>query len=231
MKPKIRQPKFWLITLASLIAGFGVPDASTQVVLSEIMFDASGNESHDEFIEIVNLSISEEINLSGWQISDGSSTDNLRQVDDGLTLLPGQFGIILDLSYLENSSLYDPLIPPGSLILTIDNSTFGSRGLSNSTAETVTLLNGEGQRVGFETVHRRKDGSLYDVEVHLQLANLDNKRVFVAFVRDITERKQLEQEAHEHRERLAHVTRVSTLGEMAVGLAHEINQPLAAIAN
>ena len=39
-----------------------------------------------------------------------------------------------------------------------------------------------------------------------------------------------EEEASETRERLAHVTRISTLGEMATGIAHEINQPLAAVA-
>ncbi len=39
-----------------------------------------------------------------------------------------------------------------------------------------------------------------------------------------------EEEARETRERLAHVTRISTLGEMATGIAHEINQPLAAVA-
>jgi C4-dicarboxylate-specific signal transduction histidine kinase len=44
-------------------------------------------------------------------------------------------------------------------------------------------------------------------------------------------RQKAEQEARVHRERLAHVDRVSLLGEMAAGIAHEINQPLTAIAN
>ncbi|MDP7017762.1 MAG: ATP-binding protein [Pirellulaceae bacterium] len=48
---------------------------------------------------------------------------------------------------------------------------------------------------------------------------------------EIADRKQLEVEAHEQRERLAHVARLSTMGEMATGLAHELNQPLAAISN
>jgi PAS domain S-box-containing protein len=54
------------------------------------------------------------------------------------------------------------------------------------------LLNGERKGVDFETVLRRKDSSLYNVEAHLQLAELDNKPVFVAYVRDITERKRAE---------------------------------------
>jgi len=48
-------------------------------------------------------------------------------------------------------------------------------------------------------------------------------------VTDISERKQLEELAKQHQAELAHATRLSTLGEMASGLAHEINQPLASI--
>ena len=48
---------------------------------------------------------------------------------------------------------------------------------------------------------------------------------------DITERRRAEEERHRYLSELAHVTRLSTMGEMASGLAHEINQPLGAIAN
>ena len=47
--------------------------------------------------------------------------------------------------------------------------------------------------------------------------------------RDITDRKQAEQEAHQHRDELAHLSRVTMLGEMSGSLAHELNQPLGAI--
>jgi PAS domain S-box-containing protein len=49
------------------------------------------------------------------------------------------------------------------------------------------------------------------------------------FVTDITEQRSAESEAREHREHLAHVDRLNLLGEMATGIAHEINQPLTAI--
>ena len=54
----------------------------------------------------------------------------------------------------------------------------------------VPLRKGEKEIVVFETVHKRKDGSLYDAEVHLQLQIQDNKELFSAYVLDITERKQ-----------------------------------------
>ena len=46
---------------------------------------------------------------------------------------------------------------------------------------------------------------------------------------DITERKRMEEREKEQQVQLAHVSRLSTLGEMASGLAHEVNQPLASI--
>lgn len=49
--------------------------------------------------------------------------------------------------------------------------------------------------------------------------------------RDITERKQAEEQTGRHQAELARVSRLSTMGEMASGIAHELNQPLSAIAN
>ena len=51
------------------------------------------------------------------------------------------------------------------------------------------------------------------------------------FSKDITEYKRVEEQARQHQAELAHVLRLGTMGEMAAGLAHEINQPLGAIAN
>ncbi|MGH7789379.1 MAG: PAS domain-containing sensor histidine kinase [Candidatus Binatia bacterium] len=51
------------------------------------------------------------------------------------------------------------------------------------------------------------------------------------FSKDITQRKRVEATARQHQADLAHVLRLGTMGEMAAGLAHEINQPLGAIAN
>ena len=75
----------------------------------------------------------------------------------------------------------------------------------------------------------RKDSTTVPVEVAGQLISFDGKPALLSVFRDITQRKRLEDEARQHREELAHVLRVSTMGEMATGLAHELNQPLTAI--
>jgi PAS domain S-box-containing protein len=80
----------------------------------------------------------------------------------------------------------------------------------------------------FESRHRRKDGCTYAIEVSVQHSPLEGGQMF-AFLRDISERKQAESQASELRERLAQANRLGTLGEIASGLAHELNQPLTAI--
>ena len=55
------------------------------------------------------------------------------------------------------------------------------------------LINHEKEKLIFQTVHRRADGSLYPVEVHLQLIGYDGEKVFLAIILDITERKEAEE--------------------------------------
>lgn len=86
--------------------------------------------------------------------------------------------------------------------------------------------------IGRQVVALRRDGTEFPVELSVgEIASFGEGRRFVGLVRDVTAKVRAETEAREHRERLAHVTRVSTLGEMAAGIAHEVNQPLTAIAS
>ena len=57
------------------------------------------------------------------------------------------------------------------------------------------------------------------------------QRFFTGFVRDLTERQQTEARLQELQSELVHVSRLTAMGEMASTLAHELNQPLSAIAN
>lgn len=84
--------------------------------------------------------------------------------------------------------------------------------------------------IGREVRARRKDGSVFPIDLAVGEVADDDEPRFVGIIRDISARKAVELEAREQRERLAHVTRLSTMGEMAAGIAHEVNQPLTAIA-
>ena len=85
--------------------------------------------------------------------------------------------------------------------------------------------------IGREVQGRRRDGTVFPIGLSVGEIPTNNKPKFVGIIRDITERKQSEEEAHQTRARLAQFGRLSTLGEMAASLAHELNQPLTAIAN
>ena len=77
-----------------------------------------------------------------------------------------------------------------------------------------------------------KDGSVKHLH-HIAQAMLDPDGTIlkhVGTIHDVTDRRRAEDEARVLQERLTHFSRLSTMGEMAAGLAHEINQPLAAIA-
>ena len=126
---------------------FHTSDNTAQITLSEIMFDPLGSEHYDEFIEIFNAD-SQTVDLTDWRIRVGNGIDKIISPDTGAPRLPSQqYALILDSGYFENSTSYDNLIPAGILILTIDNNTFGSGGLSNSRAETISLLNAAGHIV------------------------------------------------------------------------------------
>src|SRR5579863_1686071 len=79
-----------------------------------------------------------------------------------------------------------------------------------------------------ESLHRRKDGTTFPVEVSIKQVQLD-RTYMIAVARDITERKRSEQALQESRAALTRVARIATMGELTASIAHEINQPLAAV--
>lgn len=65
------------------------------------------------------------------------------------------------------------------------------------------LSEGKQERIIFNTLHRRKDGSLYPAEVHLQLVEFMKEKVYVALIIDVTEHRAMEKELHERNEILS----------------------------
>ncbi|MFQ3198788.1 MAG: two-component system sensor kinase FixL [Paraglaciecola sp.] len=85
--------------------------------------------------------------------------------------------------------------------------------------------------IGREVKARKKDGKIFPIELSVGEVKDSSHKQFVGIIRDISERIKAHSDAVINRERLAHVTRLSTMGEMAAGIAHEINQPLSAVSS
>jgi PAS domain S-box-containing protein len=86
-----------------------------------------------------------------------------------------------------------------------------------------------GQIMEIEGLH--KNGSMVPLDLSIAEYSIDNARYFTAIVRDVSLRKHREKQDKEHLNQLAHITRLGLMGEMASGIAHEVNQPLSAISN
>ncbi len=83
---------------------------------------------------------------------------------------------------------------------------------------------------GREIEARRANGELFPVALAVGEAAQGGKQRFVGIIRDLSAQRAAEQRARALELRLAHVGRFNLMGEMAAGIAHEINQPLSAIA-
>jgi len=85
--------------------------------------------------------------------------------------------------------------------------------------------------IGRVVVGERKDGSTFPIELSVGEMRSSNRRYFTGFIRDLTERQRSEARLQELQAELVHISRLTAMGEMAAALAHELNQPLSAIAS
>jgi two-component system sensor kinase FixL len=94
------------------------------------------------------------------------------------------------------------------------------------------LDTGEARVIGLgrEVQGQRTSGELFPVALSVGEAAGTHGRRFVGILRDLSEQRAAEQRARSLEARLSHVARFNLMGEMAAGIAHEINQPLSAIA-
>ena len=84
---------------------------------------------------------------------------------------------------------------------------------------------------GREVEARRKDGSLFPAWLSVgRIADSEPAR-FAGFLQDMTARRNAEEQALRSVHRLAEITRLSAMADLASDIAHEVNQPLAAITN
>lgn len=109
------------------------------------------------------------------------------------------------------------------------NTLHDSFARSTARRQAVTLQPAEG--LVFETQHRRKDGSLFPVEVSTRTIDVEGRQFRHSIVRDISDRVQAEKRARDLDEQLRRVEIANELGQMISSLAHELRQPLTAAMN
>lgn len=95
------------------------------------------------------------------------------------------------------------------------------------------MTTGERRIIGIDrvVVGQRKDGSTFPMKLTVGETRRGSNRLFTGFVRDLTEREESAARLQEIQAELARLGRLNEMGEMASTLAHELNQPLSAIAN
>ena len=95
------------------------------------------------------------------------------------------------------------------------------------------VLSGQASTAPFETVFRRADGERFPVVIYdAPLRDADGRQTgWMSSIIDVTEEKHAEERERLQHERLQSAARLTTMGEMASSLAHELNQPLGAIAS
>lgn len=84
---------------------------------------------------------------------------------------------------------------------------------------------------GRTVVGARRDGSTFPMELSVGEAITEGERIFTGFIRDLSEKQAADARIEALRADLIHVSRVSAMGTMASTLAHELNQPITAVAN
>jgi len=95
------------------------------------------------------------------------------------------------------------------------------------------VLAGEGPEEGFELKFKRRSGDVIDVLIHeAPLIDAQGRHSgWMGSMVDITERKHADERARQQQDRLQSTARLVAMGEMASSIAHELNQPLAAISS
>jgi two-component system sensor kinase FixL len=85
--------------------------------------------------------------------------------------------------------------------------------------------------IGREVLGRRKDGTTFPINLSVGEGVVRGERIFLGIITDITERQARTRQIQELQAEMLHVSRLTDMGQVAAGLAHELNQPLTAILN
>ena len=100
---------------------------------------------------------------------------------------------------------------------------------ARSDRKRIRQMSSGGVSTPFETEYIRRDGTRVSMLIGVAASQDTDEELGIAYIVDITERKQAEKDLREERRQIYHMERVQAMGEIASSLAHEVNQPLTGI--
>ncbi|MCA9731582.1 lamin tail domain-containing protein [candidate division KSB1 bacterium] len=146
-------------------------DCSAQIKLSEVMFDPAGAENSEEFIELYNSSQTSSFDLSTILIGDQAAQEPLDLQGIAVFLAPNQYAVIFDSDYDTAIGIYTSMIPQAALVLKVNDKTLGSAGLSNSSTETILVLNMEGDTLDSYQYSLDNEPGFSDERINFEKSN------------------------------------------------------------
>lgn len=133
------------------------------ITFNEVMFRPVSN--GNEFVEILNCS-DETINLQNFSfVYQTSNSDGFIETGDGYQLQPGQLAVIFEGDYDLQNGNYAGIVPDSALVLQIDDNSFGTNGMANSSDRTVFLIDGIGDTVSVYTYTADNEAGYSDEKI------------------------------------------------------------------
>ncbi len=212
-------PESGRVYFVTRIAAFRSDDDETISGFINIVADVTGKKVAEERLAII-----EERHAREALAREVSRTEQILQTTtDGYLLLNGQ-GHIVDVN-----TTYCRMVGYSKTQLTERDILLGKTA-TQQLADIVLRTHQTGRAV-FEATHATKDGGSIELEISASRVTFGEQTLVVAFLRDIAERKRSEAEREALQLQVQHQQKLDSIGTLASGVAHEINNPIQGIVN
>ncbi|PIW69644.1 MAG: hypothetical protein COW08_06050 [Ignavibacteriales bacterium CG12_big_fil_rev_8_21_14_0_65_30_8] len=147
------------------------PQADTSITFNEVMFYTSSS-TNSEFIELYNTSTTDIFDLNNFKFKYyTTSADIIISAGFGTLLPPQSYAVIFEGDYDLATGIYNGIVPASALILKLNNNTFGSSGMANTSNRDLTLMNVSGDTLDTYTYSANNSKNISDEKI---TTNKDN---------------------------------------------------------
>ena len=168
---------FFLLVI--FIAAKSFCQQDSLITFSEIMFYPQG--TNNEFVELFNLSFSDSIDLYGWKIIYSSSAADNILSNRTYKVPPRSYAVVFEGDYDTINGIYNSSIPNDAIVFKIDNNSFGSSGMANTSNRTLFLVNSKGDTIETYTYSANNSAGFSDEKIieskNNMIANWMNSKI------------------------------------------------------